>query len=548
MHNVLANKLEGIVLEEVLSKKAPQVVELIEKINKYRKVDNGKHLDFACDLFDLAQECGNEDLKDYASCALGDACCQNNDFSQALYYLSTGVQGLAKTDEYQLTCRCYNELGIILRSEGHFITSEEYFINCIELARAHRLYSDEAISCSNFASLCAEMDASKRALEYHFRALECCNYIDEENSKYDFMVGDYAFIVKLYIRLGDEENADINYQEMEKIVERFPEFGELFDISIARLLYARMKKDKASMAKWMNRCLESFYECEEYIIYFDEVQELIKYLTEEKEFEDLSKMFDQIEKVSDNPDMINLRLYIETYKIKMYKELNNKEKLAESLLNYYTLNEKKATDNKRSFLTTLRLRSELAQQRTKNLFLSAAAETDPLTGIANRLKLTTVIDELFIMANNEGKTLAVEMMDIDCFKQVNDTYGHSMGDDLLVALGKILKSLVNEKIFVARYGGDEFIIYYYDMTDDEISEVVRHIRISMEIAGQELGLGKITVSQGIVNHIPRPMNRAWDYMNAADLTLYYVKNHGKANARIVHRATELETLAWNKVF
>ena len=61
-------------MEELLSKQAPEVQELIKNVKKYRKVDNEKHLSFACDLFDLAQECGNEDLKDYASCALGDAC------------------------------------------------------------------------------------------------------------------------------------------------------------------------------------------------------------------------------------------------------------------------------------------------------------------------------------------------------------------------------------------------------------------------------------------------------------------------------------------
>ena len=153
-----------------------------------------------------------------------------------------------------------------------------------------------------------------------------------------------------------------------------------------------------------------------------------------------------------------------------------------------------------------------------------------------------------MLANNEGKTLAVEMMDIDFFKEVNDTYGHAKGDELLVMLANILKSVEDDKIFVARYGGDEFIIYYYDMTDEQIKEVARHIQKSIEIAGEALGIGKVTVSQGIVNHIPRPLNRAWDYMNAADLALYFVKNHGKANARIIHRATELETLAWDKVF
>ena len=535
-------------MEELLSKQAPEVQELIKNVNKYRKVDNEKHLSFACDLFDLAQECGNEDLKDYASCALGDACCQNQDYSQALYYMSAGVRGLAKTDEYELLCRCYNELGIIFRSEGHFITSEDYFINAMEIARAHRLYAIEAMACSNFASLCEEMEAIERALEYHYRSIECCSFIDDEDFKLSLMAGDYAFIVKLYVILKDEESADQALAEMEKIIAKYPEINDLFDIRIARYVYYKFKNDAAKIQEMKALCLESFYACQEYIVYFDEAKQLIEILTEEKDYQELQKMYDRTEQVLSKDDLINLRVFLEEYKIKMYEALGDKERLMASYSNYYRYNTIKTVDNKRSFLTTLRLRSELAQQRTKNLFLSAAAETDPLTGIANRLKLNAVIDELFVLANEQGKTLAVEMMDIDFFKEVNDTYGHAKGDELLVTLANILKSVEDDKIFVARYGGDEFIIYYYDMTDEQIKEVARHIQRSMEIAGEALGIGKVTVSQGIVNHIPRPLNRAWDYMNAADLALYFVKNHGKANARIIHRATELETLAWDKVF
>jgi diguanylate cyclase (GGDEF)-like protein len=161
--------------------------------------------------------------------------------------------------------------------------------------------------------------------------------------------------------------------------------------------------------------------------------------------------------------------------------------------------------------------------------------------------MNAVIDELFEMANQEGKSLAVEMLDLDFFKEVNDTYGHSKGDELLVKIGKVLNSLVNDKIFVARYGGDEFVIYYYDMTDEEIIQKAKEVYVAVESIRKELGIKQLSVSQGIVNHVPRPMNRAWDYLNAADLALYFVKNHGKSNVRLVHRATELETMAWNKV-
>ena len=158
--------------------------------------------------------------------------------------------------------------------------------------------------------------------------------------------------------------------------------------------------------------------------------------------------------------------------------------------------------------------------------------------------MNAVVDELFEMANKEQKLLGVEMMDVDYFKEVNDTYGHSKGDELLVSLANVLKKITDNKIFVARYGGDEFVIFYYDMTDAEIIEKAHLIKESIKNTSEKMGLKGVSVSQGIVNHVPRPLNRAWDYLNAADLTLYFVKNHGKDNVRLVHRATDLETQNW----
>ncbi|QFJ56117.1 GGDEF domain-containing protein [Pseudobutyrivibrio xylanivorans] len=535
-------------MEELLSKKSPDVAEYIRQINRARKVDNAKHLDLACDLFDMAQERGNEDLKDFASCTLGDACCQNNDFSQALYYLSAGIEGLAKTDEYMLICQSYNEMGIIYRSEGHSITSEECFLSSINIAREHRLYYQEALACSNFAALCEQMGAMAEGLEYHYRAVECCGLIDNSQLKNTFLVGEYALITTLFVMLDKIREAKGTLDDMERLVKLYPEFNESFEICIARWYYYNAVENNERSEECKRACIKAFYDCADLVRYFDEINAFSKLMLYDKEYRELEKVFEHIDNVFVYDDLTNLHLHIEEYKIGMYQDMGDEAKMLEASYNFYEYSRIKAADSKKSFMTTLRLRSELLQQKTKNLFLSAAAETDMLTGLANRTKLNNVIDELFIMANKECKSLGVEMLDVDYFKQVNDNYGHAKGDQLLKTIGKALKEFINDKIFIARYGGDEFVIYYYDMTDDQILEVVREIQNKMDIIGDELDLGVITVSQGIVNRIPEPCNRAWDYLNSADYALYYVKNNGKSNARLIHARKELEQEEWCKVF
>lgn len=535
-------------MDEIFSKQSPVVIDLINRIAEVRQVDNAKHLDLACDLFDLAHENGNQDLKDYASCVLGDACCLNNDFSQAFYYLSSGIQGVASTDEYMLICQCYNELGVIYRSQGHFIPSEENFLNSIDIARANRLAIQEAVACSNFATLCEGMDAYQDSIEYHYRSIECCGFIEVPHIKRELLIGEYALITKLYVRMKKLEEAKYTIEEMDRLIGDDVSYEDYFDVNVTRLYYNAACDNTELADKYKKKSICAIYKCEDFVTYFDEIQALAAKLLEDGDYQELEKIFEYIDSKEVDEELLNLRLHLERFKLAMYEKRGDKEHMMESAYHYFQLHSRQSEDSKKSFTTTLRLRSELAQQKTRNMFLSAAAETDPLTGIANRFKLNTVIDELFTWANVEAKSLGVEMLDIDCFKQVNDTYGHTSGDELLRKTGRILHALEDEKIFVARYGGDEFIVYYYDMTDEEIIEKARYIKDAMEAVGKELDMGEITVSQGIVNHVPRHMNRTWDYLNAADLALYFVKNHGKANARLIHRATDLQTEEWKKVF
>ncbi|MDC7278746.1 GGDEF domain-containing protein [Butyrivibrio fibrisolvens] len=526
----------------LLSKKSPQVVELIKQMEAVRKVENEKYVDLACDLFDMAQEEGNEDLRNFASCTLGDALCQNNEFTQAVYYLSAGLQGIINTDEYRLICRCYNEMGIIMRSEGHFITSQENYVNSIDMARAHRMYYQEALACGNFASLCEEMGARGEALEYHYRAIECCQFIEDEALKNSLLVMEYAQLTKLYVISGDLTQAKAILDEMDRLDKEYPDEENFFGVSLARLYYYDAIKEKELSDRYKEDSIKAFYSVTDVVVYFDEIEALVLLLLEKREYVTLEKMFDHIDLKAGEDEVINIRLRLESWKIKMYEAIDDRVKIAQCSYNYYRYDSMKSRANRKSFTTTLRLKTELVQQKTKNLFLSAQAETDTLTGLANRMKLNNVIDELFMMAVDKGHKLGVEMMDVDFFKQVNDNYGHAKGDQLLAAMGRGFREINEEfeKVFVARYGGDEFILYYYDMEDDEILQVADRIRDMVAKIGKELEIEQISVSQGIVNRVPDPLNRAWDFLNAADYALYYVKEHGKANVKLIHNGYELE--------
>lgn len=531
-----------------LNKKSPQVVELVEKIQEVRQKESDKHLDYAVQLMDLAKAEGNEDLIDYASCILGDACVQNRDFMEGIYYLTQGISGLSQTDEYELICRCYNEIGVILNSQSHYIGAEEAYLNCINTARMRRMYFYEAMACANLASLCEDMGCYEDALQYRLRALEAFSLAPENPLQASFELNVYAYIVRLYVLLDNKDSVEYAYNNLQKKIEEYTVVDRIFETEIAKMYYGKYSGNLELANNAKQNVVEEFYKCDDFVVNQEEAMALFEYLMEEKDYETAEKAFEYFASMTVEEELVNQHLKIEEFRVRMYEDTGREKEMLESAMKCFELHKRKLADLKNSFKTTMRLQTEVVQQRTKNLFLSAAAETDGLTGLPNRSKLNTVIDELFVMASKVDRSLGVEMLDIDFFKEVNDTYGHKRGDEVLVEVAKILKKIESDNVFVARYGGDEFIIYYYNMTDEEIIKQVEYIQRSVEELRITMGFEKLSVSQGLVNHVPHELNRAWDYMMVADESLYYVKNHGKANARLVHSLSEVQNDPWNKIF
>ena len=101
------------------------------------------------------------------------------------------------------------------------------------------------------------------------------------------------------------------------------------------------------------------------------------------------------------------------------------------------------------------LERELEKEKLRFQELS---ETDPLTGIFNRRKLDNILDEYVKLAFRYNRPLSLIMFDIDHFKEINDNYGHQIGDNILIELADLIKTNLRETDFFARFGGEEFMI------------------------------------------------------------------------------------------
>ena len=170
----------------------------------------------------------------------------------------------------------------------------------------------------------------------------------------------------------------------------------------------------------------------------------------------------------------------------------------------------------------------------ENLVLQERSELDALTKMANRFRLNEYSEEIFALAQEKQTAIAVEILDIDYFKELNDNYGHQQGDRCLVQIAQTIRDLAEENHgFAARYGGDEFVVIYEEITRDQAASLAGELKrriMELELEHRySKALPIVTVSQGMCVGIPQKGNRMWDFLHAADEMLYRVKKFSRNN-------------------
>lgn len=153
------------------------------------------------------------------------------------------------------------------------------------------------------------------------------------------------------------------------------------------------------------------------------------------------------------------------------------------------------------------------------------AEHDPLTGIINR----GAFNRLMNMLKNHNKPMALMIIDVDKFKQINDGYGHEMGDRVLKKIANLLKDSFRNTDFPARIGGDEFSVIVTDITIDLKSVIIKKVNaINTVLMNPIDDLAKTSLSVGVAFS---ERGFAEDLYRKADMALYDIKEHGRCGCR-----------------
>ncbi|MGI5940004.1 MAG: GGDEF domain-containing protein [Thermoleophilia bacterium] len=162
--------------------------------------------------------------------------------------------------------------------------------------------------------------------------------------------------------------------------------------------------------------------------------------------------------------------------------------------------------------------------------LEHISQTDALTGLYNRRFLSASIDEEMRRSYDTGSQLTVCILDIDYFKEINDTYGHEYGDNVLINIAQIMRDSLTEEEIFGRYGGEEFVVLSPGKTAMEALPIVQ--ALCDRVRAHAWSHGKpVTLSGGLSSYV-KGISYS-EFLEAADTNLYLAKGEGRD--RVIYR-------------
>ncbi len=207
-------------------------------------------------------------------------------------------------------------------------------------------------------------------------------------------------------------------------------------------------------------------------------------------------------------------------------------KLSSQLQEMNTYLEQKIYERTESLLDT---QKELLEDNSE---LTRMALTDNLTGLSNRTHMNQILHKEYSRFERHNQRFGIIMLDIDHFKAINDKFGHDAGDTVLKKLASIFEKAIRTSDFIARWGGEEFLICCTTIEEEDllpIAETIRQLVASTDFDKK----GQITASLGCAAIVKGETSA--DLIKRADVALYEAKNNGR-NQSMVSEFTDI-TLA-----
>lgn len=463
---------------------------------------------------------------------------QKDDLEHTMHCLTECTKYFRMAEMYELLARTYNMMGAVSDLQNNRVVALNYYYSGLQYAEKYRYTYVRAMVESNIGFILMRMKRYQEALERYESAVRCYKQSENESFRNYNLSMCMASCGFCHMDLLEPQKALNQLEQIHRLQEQYPEDRyPMLNLSIFEAECQAFLGNKEIVYQWLERIMEMVEKETSLVNLMDNMVELAALLNRIGASAIQEKLFSLLEeKGLDSQAAMFLDLY--PYKSECLWKQGRTQEYVDYTCKYFHIYEQFQQNSRQVIIKIMELREKLRtvekEQRdiaADNEKLASIALYDSMTNLPNRTFLNEHLAEKFEEAQTQQRILGVEIMDIDYFKQYNDTYGHLLGDSCLEAVAGVLKEMESSSIFCARYGGDEFVIVYNHMTIEEIrnaaAEIQKKVR-GLSILHETSACDRmVTVSQGVFAGVPRESNREWDFSSMADVTLYKAKRAGR---------------------
>lgn len=512
-----------------------QAEKLKEEIQKSRSGDL-RHVIELCDVLeDYARRTEDNGLLGYAFFYKGEAHYILNEAEEMFDCMAQSVTYLTETEQWILLARAYNMMAITSINRGQAPVAVDYYLIALKCAKEHGAQAVISSIHINLGYLYMQNGVYAEAKTHLKEAHKLYCGLADKKPHIGKLIMIYTNLATCYLLTRDMEKASYYMGRLER--ECRPYFTHMDQVYVG-CMEARFYHTKGDFAKrdeTIRMIIHDFKEGRLPLLdLFDDLYSLCELALEIKEYDVFLQVINELEPVVSRTGLLNLDRKVQELMISYYVAAGEEQEYHRATARYFKLSQRMDTESRKMIANMIQVRISLEKARESkqrveemNALLTEKSETDALTGLANRYRMTDVFQQMMDECREEQKLLSVEILDIDYFKEYNDNYGHQAGDECICRVAELIRGMQSEQVFCARYGGDEFIILYKGLEEAQVLEQAQRLRENIMALSIEHAYSKalpiVTISQGICQSVPVEGNKSWDFLHIADEYLYKVK-------------------------
>lgn len=462
----------------------------------------------------------------------------DNRLEEAALLIQNAIHLFKKAENYEQYTIALNLMGVIYAATGNETMAIDYYLEGLESALDHHYDHIVALFYNNIGSRYQELNEHEKAIAYFTksaRELENPSCIQQERHDIWCLIT-YLNLTTSYRELRQYKLAMKYLEKAEPYLEGEDSvYKYTFLISKCRLYWCVGKHDY--VYEHLEELLESGVKDCNASDYVQDMKDLCSLLKQMKEYDCWKKIILAVEKYADEQNTVYFRLIQTEMWMDYYQTIGEIKKYIHLCVEHAELyqRQKEIADKERAAAIDIKI--ELREKEVERRRAEEKSTTDPLTGLGNRYLLEQEAKRMIAESVQEQERIVVGVLDIDCFKQHNDTYGHIQGDHCLKTVADILKRAVEERGQVYRFGGDEFVMLLSPGQDTEVERIAERVKSMLREARIEninsLALPEITISQGYACFVPAEKEHGASLIEHADKALYYVKKNGRNGYHII---------------